>query len=190
MSVRTTFHTDRLTLRPLAAEDLEVLVAMNGDAEVMAYIGRPMSCDEVVAELPGWVDGDGTFGLWIGHTTDGFAGIWFLSRDPDDDTSGEIGWRLPRSAWGHGYAVEGARASVAHAFDTLGLERLWAETMAVNARSRRVMNRLGMTHVRTHVQEWEEPIDGWEQGEVVYELTRPAGDSGGSSPERIANTTS
>jgi RimJ/RimL family protein N-acetyltransferase len=190
MSVRITFHTDRLTLRPLAAEDLEVLVAMNGDAEVMAYIGRPMSCDEVVAELPGWVDGDGTFGLWIGHTTDGFAGIWFLSRDPDDDTSGEIGWRLPRSAWGHGYAVEGARAIVAHAFDTLGLERLWAETMAVNARSRRVMDRLGMTHVRTHVQEWEEPIDGWEQGEVVYELTRPAGDSGGSSPERIANTTS
>jgi RimJ/RimL family protein N-acetyltransferase len=184
--MRPTLHTDRLTLRPLAAEDLDDLVAMNGDADVMAYIGRPMSRDEVVAELPGWVDGDGDFGLWVGHTTDGFAGVWFLSRDPGDVAAGEIGWRLPRSAWGQGYAVEGSRAIVAHGFDTLGLDRLWAETMAVNARSRRVMDRLGMTHVHTHVEEWDDPIAGWEQGEVVYRLSLP----GASSPERIAKTTS
>ena len=100
--MRPTLHTDRLTLRPLAEDDLEDLVAMNGDADVMAYIGRPMSRDQVVAELPGWVDGDGDFGLWVGHATDGFAGVWFLSRDPDDATAGEIGWRLPRQRVGSG----------------------------------------------------------------------------------------
>jgi RimJ/RimL family protein N-acetyltransferase len=169
--MRPTLHTDRLTLRPLAAQDLGDLVAMNGDPEVMAHIGRPMSAEEVAAELPGWVRGRGDFGLWTGSVGDDFAGVWFLSRDPHDVQAGELGWRLPRHAWGHGYAVEGARALVDHAFDTLGLTRLWAETMAVNTRSRRVMDRLGMTHVRTHVGEWNDPIPGWERGEVVYELT-------------------
>ena len=91
------------------------------------------------------------------------------AADPDDDRAGEIGWRLPRAAWGHGYAVEGAAALLDHAFDTLGLDRVWAETMAVNTRSRRVMERLGMTHLRTEVRDWEDPIPGWEQGEVVHE---------------------
>jgi len=59
-----------------------------------------------------------------------------------------------------------------HGFVTVGLRRLWAETMAVNTRSRRVMERLGMRYVRTRVGEWDDPIPGWEQGEVVYELTR------------------
>ena len=170
---RPTLHADRLTLRPLVGPDLPELVAMNGDPEVMAFIEAPLTPERVAAELPGWVAGQGDFGLWTGLVADVFAGIWFLSHDPDDATAAEIGWRLPRRSWGHGYAVEGARALAAHAFGTLGLDRLWAETMAVNARSRRVMERLGMTHLRTYVGEWDDPIPGWEQGEVVYEL-RPA----------------
>lgn len=169
--MRTTLHTDRLTLRPLAEGDLDDLIAMNGDPEVMAFIGRPMTAEQVAAEHPDWIRGDDDFGLWAGIADGTFAGVWFLSRDPDDPAAGEIGWRLPRRAWGQGYAVEGARALVTHGFDTLGLRRLWAETMAVNARSRRVMDRLEMTHVRTDVHEWDDPIPGWEQGEVVYELT-------------------
>ncbi len=169
--MRPTLPTPRLTLRPLEDTDLADLVAMNGDPEVMAHIGPPMTSDQVAAELPGWVTGDGDFGLWGGDVEGGFAGVWFLSRDPDDPRAGEIGWRLPRHAWGSGYAVEGARAIVDHAFTTLGLDRVWAETMAVNTRSRRVMDRLGMTHVRTYVGTWDDPIPGWEQGEVVYELT-------------------
>ena len=168
--MRPTLTTERLTLRPLVRGDLDDLVAMNGDPGVMAYIGPPMSPRQVEAELPRWVRGHGDFGLWTGLVGDDFAGVWFLSHDPDDEHAGEIGWRLPRHAWGQGYAVEGARGLVTHGFETLGLTRLWAETMAVNARSRRVMERLGMHHVRTEVREWDDPIPGWEQGEVVYEL--------------------
>jgi RimJ/RimL family protein N-acetyltransferase len=170
--MRPTLRTDRLTLRPLSEADLPDLVAMNGDPEVMAYIGRPMTPEEVAAELPGWVRGDGGFGLWTGIAEGSFAGVWFLSRDPDDDAAGELGWRLPRHTWGRGYAVEGARALVDHAVEALGLTRLWAETMAVNTRSRRVMERLGMRQVSTYVGEWDDPLPGWEQGEVVYELPR------------------
>jgi RimJ/RimL family protein N-acetyltransferase len=171
--MRPTLHTDRLTLRPLAEGDLDDLVEMNGDPEVMAFIGPPMTAEQVASEHLDWVRGRGDFGLWTGSAGGGFVGVWFLSHDPDDERAGEIGWRLPRHAWGQGYAVEGARALVAHGFETLGLTRLWAETMAVNARSRRVMERLRMTHVRTYVGEWDDPLPGWEQGEVVYELTAP-----------------
>jgi RimJ/RimL family protein N-acetyltransferase len=171
--VRPVLHTDRLTLRPLADDDLPDLVALNGDPEVMRYItGRPLTPAEVEADLPRLTRTDGGVGLWHGSETDGFAGVWFLTADPDDPTAAEIGWRLPRAAWGRGLAVEGARALLAHAFDTLGAERVWAETMAVNSRSRAVMERLGMRHTDTEVRHWEDPVPGWEQGEVVYDLTR------------------
>jgi RimJ/RimL family protein N-acetyltransferase len=170
--MRPTLHGERLTLRPLVDTDLPDLVGLNGDPEVMAFIGAPMTPAEVAAELPAWVEGRGDFGLWAGLADEAFVGVWFLSADPDDDRAGETGWRLPRAAWGHGYAVDGAVALLDHAFDTLGLDRVWAETMAVNVRSRRVMERLGMQHLRTEVRDWEQPIRGWEQGEVVHGLTR------------------
>jgi RimJ/RimL family protein N-acetyltransferase len=170
--MRPTLRSDRLSLRPLCDGDLPDLVALNADPEVMTFIGPPMSAAEVASELPAWVAGQGEFGLWAGLCDGDFVGVWFLSADEDDDRAGETGWRLPRAAWGHGYAVEGAEALLRHAFDTLGLERVWAETMAVNPRSLRVMERLGMQHLRTEVRDWEDPIPGWEQGEAVYELTR------------------
>jgi RimJ/RimL family protein N-acetyltransferase len=171
---RPVLVTDRLTLSPLTQTDLPHLVELNGDPEVMRYItGHAMTPAEVAAELPGLVDSERGLRLWTGYDADSsFAGVWFLSADPDDPDAGELGWRLPRSVWGQGLAAEGARPLIEHGFVTLGLSRLWAETMAVNTRSRRVMEKLGMRHVRTEVGEWDDPIPGGEQGEVVYELTR------------------
>jgi RimJ/RimL family protein N-acetyltransferase len=177
--VRPTLRTARLTLEPLAETDLPHLVAMNGDPEVMRFItGRPSTPQEVADELPGLLGEEGGMGLWSGYDAGSFVGVWFLSADPDDPRAGELGWRLPRSAWGRGLAVEGARALVTHGFETVDLERLWAETMAVNSRSRRVMERLGMHHAWTEVREWDDPLPGSEQGEVVYELTRAQHRSG------------
>ena len=83
-----------------------------------------------------------------------------------------VGYRLPRSAWGHGYATEGARAMVRHAFTVPGVERVVASTMAVNGASRAVLAKAGLRHTDTWVREWDDPIDGWEQSEVLYEITR------------------
>jgi RimJ/RimL family protein N-acetyltransferase len=155
----------------------EHVVALNSDPEVLRFIlGRAMTRAEVLAELPGLVEDrgpGGALGLWAGFTGDDFAGVWFLSPDDEDPSAGETGWRLPRTAWGRGLATEGARALLDHGFGTVGLTRIRAETMAVNTASRRVMERLGMTHVRTYVGEWDDPLPGWEQGEVVYELAGP-----------------
>lgn len=53
-----------------------------------------------------------------------------------------------------------------------GLRAVWAETMALNQTSRKVMAKLGMRHVRTDHRQWDAPLPGSDQGEVVYAITR------------------
>jgi RimJ/RimL family protein N-acetyltransferase len=138
--------------------------------------GRARSREEVLAE---WVpvltrdDGPGgLLGYWAGFSGGDFAGWWGLNPDPDDEQQAELGYRLRRDVWGQGLASEGALALLGHGFDTVGLERVWAQTMAVNTRSVEVMTRIGMRFSRTWVGEWNEPLPGWEDGEVEYAVTR------------------
>ena len=58
----------------------------------------------------------------------------------------EIGWRLAAEYWGRGYATEGARAALAFGFGPLGLAEIVSYTVPANLRSRRVMEKIGMTH--------------------------------------------
>jgi RimJ/RimL family protein N-acetyltransferase len=84
----------------------------------------------------------------------------------------ELGYRMLPSGWGKGYATESARAIVRHAFTELGVERIVTTTMTVNTASRRVMEKTGLTFVRTFFEEWPEYIEGAEHGDVEYALTR------------------
>lgn len=114
------------------------------------------------------------FGRWaaIELASGEFVG-WFELEPRDDDPSQmELGYRLRRSAWGKGYATEGARALVDRAFAALGAERVCAETMAVNVASRRVLEKAGLRLIRTFHLEWDDPLEGTEEGEVEYELRR------------------
>ncbi|MFV2121818.1 GNAT family N-acetyltransferase, partial [Streptomyces sp. Act-28] len=107
------------------------------------------------------------------RATGAFAG-WFELRPLRDDSAEvvELGYRLRRAAWGRGYATEGSRALVDRAFAEPGTERVTAGTMAVNAGSRRVLEKSGLRCVRTFFGDWPEAIDGSEHGEVEYALTR------------------
>jgi RimJ/RimL family protein N-acetyltransferase len=58
----------------------------------------------------------------------------------------EIGWALRREFWGHGYASEMGRAALAFAFDVLGVQAVVSCTVRHNARSRAVMERIGMSY--------------------------------------------
>jgi RimJ/RimL family protein N-acetyltransferase len=174
---RPVLTTQRLRLEPLTAEHAEHLVMLDGDAEVMRHLtGRARSRAEVLEEwLPALTRAagpGGVLGYWAGFTRGGFAGWWALNPDADDVRQAELGYRLRREVWGQGLASEGALALLGHGFEGVGLERVWAQTMAVNARSVAVMTRIGMTFSRTWVGEWNEPLPGWEQGEVEYALTR------------------
>ncbi|MFJ3203830.1 GNAT family N-acetyltransferase [Streptomyces sp. NPDC086989] len=183
-------ETDRMALRRFTGADVDDLAALHGHPEVMRYIddGRPVPRAVVArqtlpsllreyGELPG---GHGCFAA-VDKGSGAFLG-WFSLRPASSaglDGGTELGYRLLPSAWGRGYASEGARALVARAFTELGAERVVATTMTVNAASRRVMEKAGLSLVRTFFEEWPEYIEGAEHGDVEYALTREAWNSGG-----------
>jgi RimJ/RimL family protein N-acetyltransferase len=70
--------------------------------------------------------------------------------------------------WGQGYATDGARTLVRRAFTEVGAENVVATTMSVNVASRRVLEKAGLTLAGTLLIDWPDPLDGAEQGEVIY----------------------
>jgi RimJ/RimL family protein N-acetyltransferase len=149
----TELVTDRLRLRHWQPADRAPFAALNADPEVMRHFPARLSreesdamADRVAAhvEETGW-------GLWaleerVTGTFLGFTGLARPGFDAPFMPATEIGWRLARAAWGHGYATEAARAAAAFGFDALGLDGLVSFTAVENERSRAVMRRLGMTH--------------------------------------------
>lgn len=173
-------QTDRMTLRRFTAEDLDALVALDNDPDVMRYItaGAPVTRTEVAGYL--WKilaaqHGEPGYGMYaaIDRRAGEFVG-WFaldarLAGRPDQP---ELGYRLVRSAWGRGLGSEGSAAMIDRGFRALGADRVWAQTMAVNLASRRVLEKSGLRHVRSFPAEWPERIPGDEQGDVEYAITR------------------
>jgi RimJ/RimL family protein N-acetyltransferase len=173
-------RTARLVLMPLTDEHLAYEVQLDADPEVMRFLGRTRSRTEVedshrrriaVADrVPG-------MGCWAGFADEAFVGWWIL-EPPDRVDEGpvegqaELGYRLQRQYWRRGLASEGARELIRHGFENLGLRRVFAETMAVNAASRATMAAVGMRHVRTFHLDWDEPLPGADLGEVEYAVTR------------------
>lgn len=85
------------------------------------------------------------FGLWALETeTAPFIGFAGIARPAFRPGVVEIGWRLARPHWGHGYATEAAREAARWGFETLGLSEIVAFVVPANLRSQRVMVRIGM----------------------------------------------
>jgi RimJ/RimL family protein N-acetyltransferase len=172
-------ETERLVLRRFTMDDVDNLVELDSDPDVMRFIngGKPTPRTEVENDiLPAFLDYyerfEG-FGFWaaIEKSTGEFLG-WFHFRPKEVEGDPELGYRLRRSAWGKGYATEGSLALVNKAFTDLGVERVFAETMVVNNASRRVMEKAGLNLMRVFHQDWPDPIEGDEHGDVEYALSR------------------
>ncbi|WP_280440826.1 GNAT family N-acetyltransferase [Nocardia brasiliensis] len=99
---------------------------------------------------------------------------WVALQPPVEGGCGEVelGYRFSASVWGRGYATEVGRALVHKGFSEFGVRRVWAQTMAVNLGSRRVLEKVGLRYVRTFHLDFEDPLPGTEQGEVEYEVGR------------------
>jgi RimJ/RimL family protein N-acetyltransferase len=170
--------TDRLVLRRFTTSDPELLVELDSDPEVMRYITGGATTPRIRVEtavLPAMIrdyDRYPGFGAFATYTkADGeFIGLCILLPRMDDPPGqAELGYRLRKSAWGKGYAVEASRGLLDYGFTELGLTRIFAETMAVNTRSRRVMEKLGLRYQYTFLPPFA-PIEGSEHGEVRYVL--------------------
>lgn len=145
--------TSRIILRQWSDADREPFADINADPEVMEHYPRPLTrseSDQVLDRLAAHIDEQG-FGLWAAERRSdrqllGFVGLQRVPFDAHYTPAIELGWRLRRDAWGRGYATEAARACADFAFDNLGIAELFAMARPGNEPSRRVMDRLGMTH--------------------------------------------
>ena len=152
---------------------------MNSDPEVMRYLTggkstpREVIRDEIIPFHLGVYQRLDRLGTWAAESAGEFLGWFHLRPDAGTDiTNVELGYRLRRPAWNKGYATEGSRALIGMGFTDLGVQRVFAQTMTVNTASRRVMEKCGLTLVRTFPYEGTDPIEGAEHGEVEYALTR------------------
>jgi RimJ/RimL family protein N-acetyltransferase len=166
-------RTRRLTLSPCTPADCADFIALERDPAVMRYLNGGQAVDRArIGPEADFLMPQGTEPhVWTARrkTTGAFAG-WFCLW-PESEGLAELGYRLRRSEWGQGLASEGAAALVAWGFDSAGYKRVTACTMTVNMGSRRVMEKLGMHHIRTVAYDFA-PFPGSEHGEVWYEITR------------------
>jgi RimJ/RimL family protein N-acetyltransferase len=175
-------QTQRLTLRQFTENDVDNLVELNSDPEVMRYLtgGRPTPRegirDEIIPLHLAVYERLDRLGTWAAESsaTGEFLGWFHFRPGPGADiTNIDLGYRLRRSAWNTGYATEGSRALIDMGFTELGVERVFAHTLAANAASRRVMENCGLALVCTIPYEGPDVIEGSEHGEVEYALTKP-----------------
>ena len=147
------FATKRLVLRKWLESDVNAFVAMNSDPQVMEYFPATLTREEtlaMVSRIQNHFDRNG-FGLWAVELPErdpfiGFVGLQIPRFAAPFMPCVEVGWRLTPSCWGQGYATEAALKALQIGFEEYGLEEIVSMTAVVNRRSRRVMEKIGMSY--------------------------------------------
>lgn len=182
--------TDRLALRGWRDDDLDALASMNADPEVMRHIlggsvrDREQSAQGLRKMIKDWeARGFGLFAVEVRQTGAwaGWVGLAVPEFLPEVMPAVEIGWRLDRRFWGHGYATEAATAVLRFGFNVCHLDRIISIRHVDNARSARVMEKLGLPY------EFSTVVPGHGQPVAVHATTREqyqACFSGTDSPRR------
>ncbi len=146
-------HTPRLLLRQWRQADHLAFAAMNADPRVMVFYPSTLteeqsraSADRIQSFLA--EKGYGLFAVEVPGVAAfiGYVGLAIPQFDARFTPCTEIGWRLAFEHWSRGYASEAAAAVRDYAVSALGLSELVSFTAEGNERSRRVMERIGMTH--------------------------------------------
>ena len=173
-------RTERLLLRQWRDVDRDAFAAMNADPRVMEHFPATMDRSESDAFLDRIRDQleDRGWGLWAVQLPSGGSAAGFVGLNPVGDLpvapAVEVGWRLAHQHWGRGYAPEAATRALRFAFETLGLDEVVSFTTVRNDRSRRVMEKIGLTH--DPARDFDHPrTPGWSgQRHVLYARTREA----------------
>ena len=146
-------ETERLILRQWIESDLGPFAELNASPEVCAFLSKTLIRSESDAFARSIADhfkkhGFGLYAVELraAGAFIGFTGLSVPNFPAHFMPAIEIGWRLAREYWGHGYVSEAAQAVLAHGFDRLGLNEIVSFTVPANSRSRKVMGRIGLRH--------------------------------------------
>ena len=142
-------RTDRLVLRPLAAEDAPIVQKLAGERDIAAttrlipHPYPPGMAEKWIATLPELYQRAEVINWGIAFADGPILGTIRLTLNPVDNHA-EMGYWVGKPFWNNGYCTEAARGVVGYGFETLGLERIYANYMARNPASGRVLAKLGM----------------------------------------------
>jgi RimJ/RimL family protein N-acetyltransferase len=184
--LRFSLSSPRLRLRPWQDEDLPAFAALNADPEVMEHMPKCLTREEsdaLAGRIREGIDRLG-FGLWaveVFGVADfiGFTGLSVPSYETHFTPCVEIGWRLARKFWGFGYATEAARLALDYGFREVKLDQIVSFTFVGNVRSRKVMERLGMTYSPDDDFDHPRVPEGHRlQPHVLYRINRATWESG------------
>lgn len=146
-------ETDRLILRPWTPQDLEPFAKINADPRVMEHMLKTLTIEQTRAFIDRINDqianhGYGLFATALKTSNEfiGYVGLSIPSFETDFTPCTEIGWRLAFHHWGKGYATEAAKEVLKLGFTQYALPEILSWTTPNNFRSRRVMEKLHMTH--------------------------------------------
>jgi RimJ/RimL family protein N-acetyltransferase len=181
MTLPRELRTDRLWLRRWLPDDRVPFAHLNADARVAEFLAGPLSrqeSDALADRIEAHFEKHG-FGLWAAEVPGvtrfaGFIGLSVPRFEAPFTPCIEIGWRLAAEHWKRGYATEGARAALEFGFRSLQAEEILSFTTVGNVRSRRVMEKLGMTHSPS--DDFDHPLlpEGHPlRRHVLYRLARP-----------------
>jgi RimJ/RimL family protein N-acetyltransferase len=167
-------QTSSLKLGLCCLDDAADFMELERDPEVMRFLNGGRAVDHT-REHP-----DATFLMprgtenyvWTARRSSNCAFVGWFCLWPENETVAELGYRLRRKEWGQGLASEGAAALVNWAFRNRNYNKIFASTGTVNHASRRVLEKVGMSYVRTINVDWPKPFPGSEHGEVEYEIVR------------------
>ena len=150
------FKSSRLGFRTWQKEDIDKMAAINMDKEVMEFFPTTRTYGETVVFVDRMtiqfiLKGYCYFAVDIlaDKSFIGFIGFSEQNYQADFTPCIDIGWRLAKTAWHHGYATEGAMRCLEYGFETLHLEKVYSITPVVNTKSEGVMKNIGMQKVKT-----------------------------------------
>jgi RimJ/RimL family protein N-acetyltransferase len=150
---KSLIQTDRLLLRHWQEDDREPFCRLNSDPRVMEFMPACLTRAEsdMFFERINEHFREHGFGLYAAELREdrtfiGYVGLAVPTFEASFTPCVEIGWRLAAHYWGRGLATEGALAVVKYAFGELALDEIVSFTVPENVRSRRVMEKIGMTH--------------------------------------------
>jgi [ribosomal protein S5]-alanine N-acetyltransferase len=147
-----TLHSERLVLRPLVRGDAYAIAEQAGDRRVaksLADVPSPfpvaMAMSWVTARLDRWARGGGpTYAITERTAGPGLIGTVSMRSVPRDRRA-ELGYWLGYPSWGRGLASEAVQRIMRWAFVESDLHRVYAQVIAGNRRSQRVLEKAGMT---------------------------------------------
>lgn len=140
---------DRVALRPIERSDADVVQRAYNEPDFQGgfLLEYPRNRDEIESQIEERAEADDCIDLFVCVEESPIGRV--AIRDVRQDHGMLSYWLLPEER-GQGYATEGVALLVDHAFETIGLHRVYAWTIDDNEPSQRLLRRLGFAHEGTY----------------------------------------